>query len=105
MKKKSRGNRLRSTASSTKGSHSHIQESIHFRLCHLCLNLNEASSEVSRCEKCNHEFHSISDYLMSDDIELAVDGDSESDLGEEAPELERITSRGAARLIGFVAIL
>lgn len=79
-------------------------ESIHFRLCHLCLNLNEAADEVIRCEKCGHDYHSISDYLMSDEVDLVV-GEDESEGMEDADSLERLRARGSKRLNGLVAVL
>ncbi|MBI1861096.1 MAG: hypothetical protein HYR96_09290 [Deltaproteobacteria bacterium] len=54
------------------------EESIHFRLCHLCFNLNEAAVEIHRCEKCGHDYHSIADYLMSDEIEIDVAEEAET---------------------------
>lgn len=29
------------------------KEYVHFRLCHICLHLNEASTEIVRCGKCS----------------------------------------------------
>jgi hypothetical protein len=35
-------------------------ESIHFRLCHVCLYLNEAAQDIAECEACNCSFVSDS---------------------------------------------
>lgn len=75
-----------------------VEESIHFRLCHLCLHLNESPNEVNRCEQCAHEFHSVNDYLMSDADEADSDQAGLSEGG-------RIRGRGAYRLNGLVAVL
>lgn len=94
MKKRAQKGRSRSTVT---------DESIHFRLCHLCLHLNESPHEINRCEKCGHDYYSVADYLMSEEeVEL---GDAD-DASEGGPIAERAKGmRYGRRLNGLVAIL
>ena len=82
------------------------EESIHFRLCHLCMNLNEAAGEIHRCGKCGHDYHSISDYLMSDEVEFNLAGEeADAEMIDEVTAQERMRARFGKRLNGLVAVL
>ena len=81
-------------------------ESIHFRLCHMCLHLNESAQEIHRCERCAHDYYCVSDYLMSETIDLAgEDEPAEVETVNLEKMAERARSRGGRRLNGLVAIL
>lgn len=81
------------------------QESIHFRLCHLCFYLNESREEIHRCAKCEHDFYSVSDYLMSDAEDENADDGLEVEVVPMGALAARARSRGFRRLNGLVAIL
>lgn len=89
-----------------KGKRSVPQETIHFRLCHLCFHLNESPQEIHRCERCSHDYYSVSDYLMGDLESMA---DEMEDAEVEMVALEtmagRARDRGFRRLNGLVAVL
>lgn len=36
--------------------HGHEVGNLHFRLCHLCLHLNEAEEDIEECSNCAHIF-------------------------------------------------
>jgi hypothetical protein len=90
----------------------HSDESIlHFRLCHFCYFLNESESEINRCARCEKDFYSIHDYLISDENEVEFDPDGDPLLSSvEAGARENDCPqpryyRPGRRIAGLIAIL
>ena len=82
------------------------QESLHFRLCHLCFHLNESSTEVDKCLRCHASFKP--DVDTAEEIEL--DGTSDQELEAEEEDLDEIGlpyssfRRKSPRLAGLTVV-
>ena len=68
---------------------------MHFRLCHLCMHLNEADQEISECSECQHAFKDeiLTQFFRDRDDESFSDaapddseGESTSESSEEDPD-------------------
>lgn len=46
---------------------------LHFRLCHVCLFLNESDHEVKTCKKCGSDFRPETSEAGVDEVEQALD--------------------------------
>lgn len=61
---------------------------LHFRLCHLCLHLNEADQEIEECSECQHTFKDeiLVQFFDNADREAFSDAHPDEQLEEAAAE-------------------
>jgi hypothetical protein len=85
-----------------------LSEATYFRLCHLCLHLNESSTEIARCGRCRHSLTSdpLLHYLEQiadggDDAEMELPPDEEFHAPREDGEGITVTSEGPPPLAGL----
>jgi hypothetical protein len=84
-----------------------VQESLHFRLCHVCLQLNESSSEIDKCHRCHTSFKADlheNEEMELDGTVLQVEDLDEGDLEEEIGLSYSAFRRKSPRLAGLTVL-